>query len=200
MQFFPNYRITMTTHIAPSQKPWCVPEWYRLQFPEVVNPKISLYPSTEISLHSFFYLPFATSHILRFFYPNMWNPVVTGASVKENFPAPRDLQQSFQKATFGSEPSPEQLQQRIIQLELTLTSVTKHHMAQQQTIQRKDERLQNLQAILHRLESKNQDDQFQEIDEAGMRGSPDAYLHSQQWKSWVQPQNTYKRRSLKTLQ
>jgi uncharacterized protein YlxW (UPF0749 family) len=79
----------------------------------------------------------------------MWNPATTGSSAKENLPAPRDLQQSFQQAIFGSEPSPEQLQQRIIQLELALTSVTKHHMAQQQTIQRKDERLQNLQAILH---------------------------------------------------
>ena len=114
----------------------------------------------------------------------MWNPAAAAASsVKEDLPAPRDLQQSFQQATSRSEPSPEQLQQRIIQLELALTSVTKQHMTQKRTIQQKDEDLQNLQDILHRLESKNQDDQFQEIDEAGMRGSPDAHLHSQQWKS-----------------
>ena len=36
--------------------------------------------------------------------------------------------------------------------------------------------------MLHRLESKNQDDQFQEIDEADMQGAPDEYFHSQ-WKS-----------------
>jgi hypothetical protein len=111
----------------------------------------------------------------------MWNPAASSA--KEDLPAPLDLQEFFQQATSRSEPPPEQLRQRIIQLELALTSVTKQHMAQKQIIQKKDEDLQNLQDILHRLESQNQDEQFQDIDEAGMQGAPDAYLHSQRWKS-----------------
>jgi hypothetical protein len=56
-------------------------------------------------------------------------------------------------------------------------------MAQQHIIQQKEHSLQTLQAAVHRLESNIPADQFQEIDEAGMRGPPDAHLHSQQWKS-----------------
>jgi hypothetical protein len=56
-------------------------------------------------------------------------------------------------------------------------------MAQQNIIQQKEHSLQTLQAAVHRLESNIPGDQFQEIDEAGMRGPPDAHLHSQQWKS-----------------
>jgi hypothetical protein len=35
-----------------------------------------------------------------------------------------------------------------------------------------------LQVVVHRLEINISTDQFQEIDEVGMRGPPDAHLHS----------------------
>jgi hypothetical protein len=43
-------------------------------------------------------------------------------------------------------------------------------MAQQHIIQQKEHSLQTLQAAVHHLESNIPADQFQEIDEAGMRG------------------------------
>ena len=108
----------------------------------------------------------------------MWNPAAA-----KDLPAPRDLQQSFEHTTLGSEPSSDQYRQRIAQLELALARVTKQHMAQQNIIQQKEHSLQTLQAAVHRLESNISADRFEEIDEAGMRGPPDAHLHSQQWKS-----------------
>ena len=115
----------------------------------------------------------------------MWQNL---AAAKEHLPAPRDLHQSFQQTTsFGSEFSPQQYQQRITQLELALASVTKQHIAQQNILQEKEHSLQTLHAAVHRLERNIHADQFQEIDEAGMRGPPDAHLHSQQWQSATTP-------------
>ena len=113
----------------------------------------------------------------------MWkNPT---ASKEHHLPAPRDLHLSFQQTTFGpgSELSPEQYRQRIAQLELALASVTEQHIAQQDIIHAKEHSLQSLQAVVDRLESNIQADQFQDIDKAGMRGPPDEHLHSQKWKS-----------------
>ena len=96
---------------------------------------------------------------------------------------PRDLNQSFQKFGPASEPAIiEHYQQRITQLELALASVTKKHMGQQNLMLEKDQSIQSLRDAVHRLENNIQTDQFQEIEEAGMRGPPDAHLHSQQWK------------------
>ena len=96
---------------------------------------------------------------------------------------PRDLNQSFQKFGPASEPSTiEHYQQRITQLELALASVTKKHMGQQNLILEKDHSIQSLRDAVHRLENNIQTDQFQEIEEAGMRGPLDEHLHSQQWK------------------
>ena len=111
--------------------------------------------------------------------------MAAASSANKDMPAPCDLQQLFQQSISGSgsELSPEQMKQRIIQLELALTSVTKQQMVQERTIQKKEEDLKNLQDMLYRIESANEDGQFEDIDEGGMQGASGAYLQSQQWRS-----------------
>jgi hypothetical protein len=111
--------------------------------------------------------------------------MAAASSADKDMPAPRDLQQLFQQSISGpgSELSPEQMKQRIIQLELALTSVTKHNIAQERTIQKKEGELKNLQDMLYPIESENQDEQFEDVDEGGMQGASGAYPQSQQWRS-----------------
>ena len=119
--------------------------------------------------------------------------IATATSAKENLPAPRDLNHSFQR------PATQQIaffeindaQQRIAQLERAV-----HSLTHEKTV--KDNNIQALQATVERLQADmfddiggaemqvDPDDHLDDIDGAGMQAEPDDHLHSN-WRAATSP-------------
>jgi predicted nucleic acid-binding Zn-ribbon protein len=95
--------------------------------------------------------------------------ITTATSVRENLPAPRDLNQSFQRPATQQTSFSEinDVRHRITQLEREV-----HSLINEQTA--KDNNIQALQTTVERLQS----DMFDDIDGAGMQANPDDHLHS----------------------
>jgi hypothetical protein len=103
--------------------------------------------------------------------------IATVNSARENLPAPRDLNQSFQRPATQQTAFSEinDAQQRIAELERAV-----HSLLNEKTI--KDNNIQALQATVERLQA----DMFDDIDGAGMQADPDDHLHSN-WRPATSP-------------
>jgi hypothetical protein len=103
--------------------------------------------------------------------------IATATSARENLPAPRDLNQSFQRPVTQQTAFSEinDARQRITQLEYTV-----HILINEQTA--KDNNIQALPSSVERLQA----DMFDDIDGAGMQADPDDHLHNN-WRADMSP-------------
>jgi hypothetical protein len=93
--------------------------------------------------------------------------IATATSSRENSPAPRDLDQSFQRPAIQRTAFSEinDVRQRIAQLERSVYSLINEQTS-------KDNNIQALQTTVERLQA----DMFDDIDDAGMQADPDDHL------------------------